>query len=64
MKRLDNNKNDFEFFDLLINDNFNDIDLIQANKDIITYMKKNNNKEDIEEIVLSFLSQFLLYLFQ
>ena len=49
MKRLDNNKNDFEFFDLLINDNFNDIDLIQANKDIITYMKKNNNKEDIEE---------------
>ena len=45
MKRLDDKKNNSEFINLLLKDNFNNSELYSANRDIISYIKKNDKQE-------------------
>ena len=45
MKRLDDKKNNSEFINLLLKDNFNNYELNFANRDIISYIKNNDKQE-------------------
>ena len=49
MKRLDDKKNNSEFINLLLKENFNSSDSNSTNKDIISYIKKNDKQENIEK---------------
>ena len=50
MKRLEDKNNNDEFINLLLNDNFNDFKDNLANKDIISYIKNNDNEKYQEQI--------------
>ena len=45
MKRLDDKKNNSEFINLLLKDNFNNSELNFVNRDIISYIKNNDKQE-------------------
>ena len=49
MKRLDEQKNNSEFINLLLKENFNESKINQPNKDIISYIKKNGQQENPEK---------------
>ena len=52
MKRLEEKNNNSEFINLLLNENFNDPDNNYANKDIISYIKKDDNQKNKEKNIL------------
>lgn len=52
MKRLEDKNDNSEYLKLLLNENFNDLDTNSANKDIISYIKKDGDKKEEEKNIL------------
>jgi hypothetical protein len=52
MKRLEDKNERNEYIKLLLNENYNDFGSNSANKDIISYIQKDENKEDKEKNIL------------
>ena len=52
MKRLEDKNDSNEFIKLLLNENYNDLGSNSANKDIISYIQKDENQKDKEKNIL------------